>query len=151
MNTKRFIYENAVDAFSYLIIFSVTGILPSIVSLVVDSVPSLLLTMFINSVGLGREYVLLLKYQSVSSRFWIERLIGCTIASLIAVYSIAALSFTLLGLGLNVIKTLNIVFSLLFLSSGVIAGLEGILYLKMSYNEQVVDEVSVADGIATDV
>lgn len=151
MNAKRFIYENAMDAFSYLIIFSVTVLLPSIVSLVVDSVPSLLLTMFINSVGLGREYVLLVKYKNVSSRFWVERLVGCAIASVIAVYSIAALSFTLLELGSEVIKTLNVLFSLLFLSPGVIAGFEGILYLKKSYNEQVVDEISVADGIAVDV
>lgn len=151
MRTKRFIYENGADAFSYLVIFVVTVVFPAIISFIVDSIPSLLLTMFINSIGLIREYVFLVKYKNVSKRFWIERLIGTLTSIVIAVYSIGALSFILLDIWVKPISVLNGIFASLFLSPGIIAAIEGILYLKKSYNDEVVRDVVLAEDTAVDV
>lgn len=148
---KKFIYESGLDAFSYLIVFLLSIVCPTIISWIIDEVPLLLLTMFINSMGLSREYILLIKNKKVGKRYWIERLLGITISVLTMVYSVGALLFLVNDLGTGILQCLNIVFSVLFLCPGVISALEGILYIKKDYDENVVRGIVVAEGTATDI
>lgn len=108
--------------------------------------------MLLNSIGLIREYTLLIKYRVTNKRFWIERLIGIVCSVIIASYSIIALAFLANNLYGNIMFGLNIIFSILFLYAGVISTIEGILYVKADFCNNVIDDnITVAIGIAIDV
>jgi len=152
MDTKKFIYESSTDAFSYFVVFLLSLFLPTLICLIVDEAIPLLLTMAINSVGLIREFLLLAKFKKTAKRFWIERLIGTSLSAIILVYSVAAMLFLVNNINVWIIPPLNIIFSILFLFPGVLSMLEGIIYLKKDYDENVVEsDLKIADSTATDV
>lgn len=145
---KKFIYDSGIDAFSYVIVFIVSVIVPTIISIAVDEAMAVLLTMLINAVGIVRDYGLLLKYEKAYSKFWFKRLLGLLISCVIILYSVIALCCLFNDIGSDTIRSLNIVASILFFEPCVIAVYEGILYLKMDYNKNVVVETkhAIAQG-----
>lgn len=152
MKIERFVYKSSVDAFTYLIVFVLSVIVPTIASLILDSAFLLVITILINAISLVREYALLIQYEKVSFRFWIERLIGIALSVVIAVYGVVALFFMANDIGIEVFKVLNVIFSVLFLFPGVIATLEGILYVREDFSANVVnDSITVATKTAIDV
>ena len=149
---NMFIYENAADAFSYMIIMLVSTFVPTIISWLTDEPLYLLVSMFINSISLVRENLILLSRKKVIKRLWFERAIGIFASVIIATYNIIALCFWLRGVGQEIIPQLNIGFAILFFVPIIISGYEGILYTVKDYNENVIcDDFIVAQKTTVDV
>ena len=152
MKVTKFIYTGSLDAFTYLTVFVLSMLVPTIISWVLKQDLLLLLTMAINSFGLVREYVLLFRSKKVTKRFWIERLVGTIASFSIFTYSLSAMMFALQGVGYFIVEWAKIVFSILFSFPGVISALEGIIYITEDYKENVVSETTiVATATAVDV
>ena len=152
MKIEEFIYKDSVDAFSYLGVFLLSVVIPTAISLATDNILLLLLAIFINSIGLMREYILLVKCKKVGKRFWVERLIGIALSVIIALYSVVALLFIANEFGQAVFNALNVICSILFLYPGVIASIEGILYIKQDYGNNVVaTPIPMVEDTAADV
>ena len=152
MGVRKFIYTGSLDAFTYLAVFVLSMLVPTIISWVLKQDLLLFLTMAINSFGLVREYVLLFQSKKVIKRFWIERLVGTTASLSIFIYSLSALLFIFQGVDCIAFKPGKIIFSILFAFPGVISALEGIIYITEDYKENVVTETTiVATATAVDV
>ena len=143
MRAKSFIFSGGVDAFTYLLVFILSMLIPSIISWVLSQDLLLLLTMAINSIGLIREYLLLYQFKKVTRGFWVERLVGVSISFLLFAYSISAMMFVLQDINPPLFRYLNVVFSILFCFPGVISAMEGIIYITNDYKENVVDEKTI--------
>ena len=152
MDIKKYIYDSGIDAFTYSIVFVLSVLLPTIISLIYDKPSILLLSMFINALGLIRDYYLLFKHKKTSKRFWIERIVGFVVSVIIALYSVIALVLLANKIIISSFGAFNISAAILFLCPCIISVIEAILYTKKDYKENVVeDSFTVAQGLSTSV
>ena len=153
------IYDGGLEAFSFAITFLITVIIPTMISFIFDKPILILLALFLNSIGVTRDYLLLIKHKKVTRRFWIERLIGILAASVVTLYSIITLiiwAYSEIADKILIsdqnLFIFNLIFSILFLSFLVISCLEGIIYIVNDYGENVIHEpIYVTSGNAVDV
>jgi len=152
MEVKKFIYENALDAFSYAGTLLVSLSVPTIISAVTDQSIFMLVSLMINSMSLLRDYLLLTKFRKAYLRFWVERLLGIGVSALTLLYSIIAILCFINGFGQNVFEILNIIFAILFFIPVLISGVEGIIYIVQDFKDNVFhDEFVVATQTTVDV
>ena len=141
MGCKKFIFSSALDAFSYLGILLVSGLIPAVISMIKDAPIFFMITIFIAVCQTLREYMLLINVRPVSSRFWIERFVGIASSVIACLYSLIMVILLLNDLiddKNHFYSTGKIIILILFSIPLFISLIEGILYLIIDYKANVV-------------
>ena len=144
MKVKESIYESGIEAFSNFILFIFSNIAPVAFCLYRFSKGEkisgvLILTLFLNSVTIVREYVILYKNKKVTLPYWIERLLG-TAASCISLIMVSVLAYIFFQESESRNKLIGIVSttaSILLVIPAFIPLIEGFRYVAFDYKENV--------------
>lgn len=154
---KSSVYDNLPESISYTLVFCLSILLPTILSIVFSTPSALLVSMFINSIVFGREYLILWRHKITSKSFWKIRLFGSICPFIVLIYTVGVATILLYERINNIdespIMVPNIIVSCLFLFYGIISVIESINLLSDDYNTNTVadEDIKVTDKLTSKV
>lgn len=141
---RYFIHNNALEAWTYISVFALTVVLPTITSLITNSNELFFFAMFLSSLSNLRQNLLLIKHKKCSSFFWWERLIVLVLSAIVSLYSCIGLYSILYDVFKDVTTNIiKLIFVFLFLLIGFSSFLEAILLTRLDYKRNVINSTEI--------